>query len=254
MAVEILRARAAHSAFIMATSPSIGSQPCFHTLLEKVERTSYGRQTSTPPTASTSSWMLSKLAIIAPSSGTPVSWCTVVAASLAPSMEAPAEANGRSDAQETDRTCQSETLPLRAIGGGAQYPEGKKMARPYFAIAINGRLQRKDKDGKKAEVRMNNIVNPSNTVIFLEQGLPGEPKAHETISKNAYDGAPKGNAKSFVARYTGKGLIAFVGGNVREVSGKELLTDTGDIIWSAEQATTDQSAIVWTTDPKDDPN
>jgi prepilin-type N-terminal cleavage/methylation domain-containing protein len=137
---------------------------------------------------------------------------------------------------------------------GAQYPEGKKMARPYFAIAINGRLQRKDKDGKKAEVRMNNIVNPSNTVIFLEQGLPGEPKAHETISKNAYDGAPKGNAKSFVARYTGKGLIAFVGGNVREVAGKELLSDTGDILWSPEQATTDQSAIVWTPDPKDDPN
>jgi len=137
---------------------------------------------------------------------------------------------------------------------GAQYPEGKKMARPYFAIAINGRLQRKDKDGKKAEVRMNNIVNPSNTVIFLEQGLPGEPKAHETISKNAYDGAPKGNAKSFVARYTGKGLIAFVGGNVREVAGKELLSDTGDILWNPEQATTDQSAIVWTTDPKDDPN
>jgi hypothetical protein len=67
---------------------------------------------------------------------------------------------------------------------------------------------------------MNNIVNPSNTVIFLEQGLPGEPKAHETISKNAYDGAPKGNAKSFVARYTGKGLIAFVGGNVREVAAR----------------------------------
>ena len=30
---------------------------------------------------------------------------------------------------------------------GAQYPEGKRMSRPYFAIAINGRLQRKDKDG-----------------------------------------------------------------------------------------------------------
>lgn len=137
---------------------------------------------------------------------------------------------------------------------GAQYPEGKKMARPYFAIAINGRLMRKDKDGKKADLRINNIVSQTNTVIFLEQGLPGEPKAHDTISKADYDGAPKGNAKSFVARYTGKGLIAFVGGNVREVSGKDLLQPNGDIIWNAEQAATDQSAIVWTADPKDDPN
>lgn len=137
---------------------------------------------------------------------------------------------------------------------GAQYPEGKKMARPYFAIATNGRLQRKDKDGKKRDVRMNNIINPNNTVIFLEQGLPGEPKAHETISKNDYDGAPKGNAKSFVARYTGRGLIGFVGGNVREVAGKDLLQANGDMIWTADAATTDPSMILWTADPKDDPN
>jgi prepilin-type N-terminal cleavage/methylation domain-containing protein len=137
---------------------------------------------------------------------------------------------------------------------GAQYPEGKKMARPYFAISINGKLQKRDKDGKKPELHLNNIVNPNNTVIFLEQGLPGEPKAHPTISKGNYDGAPKGNAKSFVARYTGKGLIAFVGGNVREVSGKDLLQPNGEIIWSVEAQTTDPSTIIWTPDPKEDPN
>lgn len=137
---------------------------------------------------------------------------------------------------------------------GAQYPEGKKLAQPYFAIAINGRIQRKNKDGKKDEVHLNNFVSPNNTVIFLEQGLPGEPKAHPTTSKTAYDGAPKGNAKSFVARYTGKGLIGFVGGNVREVAAKEILASTGDILWDKDMATTNQSAILWTTDPKDDPN
>lgn len=136
---------------------------------------------------------------------------------------------------------------------GAQYPEGKKMGRPYFAIAINGRLQRKDKDGKKAELRLNSMPNLNNTVIFLEQGLPGEPKAHETMGKNDYDGAPKGNAKSFVARYTGKGIIAFAGGNIREVAGKDLLQPNGDIIWSADQSN-DPSAILWAADPKDDPN
>jgi len=136
---------------------------------------------------------------------------------------------------------------------GAAYPEGRKAAKPYFAIAINGKLIRKDKDGKKPETRLNNIVNPTRTVIFMEQGIPGEPKAHETMSKSAYDGAPKGNAKSFVARYTGKGIIGFLGGNIQEVSGKDLLQPNGDIIWSADQAT-DPAAIIWTTDPKEDPN
>ena len=58
--------------------------PGAHTRVENVERTWYGMQTSTPSTASTSRWMLAKFAIIAPSSGTPVSCCTVVAASFAP--------------------------------------------------------------------------------------------------------------------------------------------------------------------------
>lgn len=137
---------------------------------------------------------------------------------------------------------------------GASYPEGKKMGRPYFAIAMNGRLMRKDKDGKKPNIRLQNIAMPGRTVIFLEQGLPGEPSAHETISKKDYDGAPKGNAKSFVARYTGKGIIAFLDGHAEEVAGKDLLQPNGDMIWSEEQAATDPSAILWTADPKEDPN
>lgn len=135
---------------------------------------------------------------------------------------------------------------------GAQYPESKKMAKPLFAIAINGKLQRKDKDGKKSEVRLQSVALPARTVIFLEQGLPGEPRAHETIAKKDYDGAPKGNAKSFVARYTGKGVISFLDGHAEEVAGKDLLTPTGDIIWAGDSET-NPSAIFWTASPKDDP-
>ena len=136
---------------------------------------------------------------------------------------------------------------------GAQYPESKKMQKPLFAVAINGKLQRKDKDDKKNEVRLQGLANASRTVLFLEQGLPGEDRAHETISKKDYDGAPKGNAKSFVARYTGKGVIAFLDGGAREVAGKDLLDSTGKIIW-APDADINQSVILWTTDPKSDPN
>ena len=133
---------------------------------------------------------------------------------------------------------------------GAHYPEGKKLTKPLFPIAINGKLQRKDKDGKKNDVRLQNVATPSNAVIFLEQGLPGEERAHKTISKKDYDGAPKGNAKSFVARYTDKGIISMLDGSAREVAGKDLLTETGDIIWNPG----DESQIRWTVDPKDDPN
>ena len=54
---------------------------------------------------------------------------------------------------------------------GAQYPESKKMQQPLFAIAINGKLQRKDKDGVKNDVRLAVVESPSNVVIFLEQTL-----------------------------------------------------------------------------------
>ncbi len=136
---------------------------------------------------------------------------------------------------------------------GAQYPESKKMQKPLFAVAINGKLQRKDKDDKKNEVRLQNQGNASRTVLFLEQGLPGEERAHDTIAKKDYDGAPKGNAKSFVARYTQKGIISFLDGSAREVAGKDLLDSTGKIIW-APDADINQSVILWTTDPKSDPN
>jgi prepilin-type N-terminal cleavage/methylation domain-containing protein len=137
---------------------------------------------------------------------------------------------------------------------GAVYPEGKKLAKPYFAIAINTKLHRKDKDGKKTDLRLANIQNPGRTVIFIEQGMPGEPKAHETIAKSDYDGSCKGSAKSFVARYTGKGIIAFVDGNCQEVAGKELLNSSGGILWDDQMATTNPSAIFWTPDPKENPN
>jgi type II secretory pathway pseudopilin PulG len=135
---------------------------------------------------------------------------------------------------------------------GASYPESKKQQKPLFAIAINGKLQQKDQDGKKNDVRLQNVASASNVVLFLEQGLPGEvaKDTHPTIKKSDYDGAPKGNAKSFVARYTEKGIISFLDGSAREVSGKDLLTQTGDIIWNPG----DESQIRWTVDPKKDPN
>ncbi len=138
---------------------------------------------------------------------------------------------------------------------GAQYPEVKKKQKPLFAIAINTKIHRKSIDGEKVAMKLQNVQLPARTVIFLEQGLPGErPKAHDTMSGKDYDGAPKGSAKSFVARYNKRGIITFLDGHAEEVSGKDLLTGAGDIVWDEKLSETNPSAIFWTADPKQDPN
>ena len=137
---------------------------------------------------------------------------------------------------------------------GADYPNGLKKARPYFAIAMNSRLQRKAKDGSKPLLPLTRIGNPSRTVAFFERGMPGEKRAHPTISKADYDGSPKGTAKSFVARYIDRGVITFVDGSAKDVMGKDLLHADGSIVWSADQAATDPSMILWSPDPQVDPN
>ncbi len=143
---------------------------------------------------------------------------------------------------------------------GATYP-AKKLVKPLFAIAINTKLHRNQpaegsknkKDEAKANVRLSAIKNTARTVMFIEQGLPNEGKAHDTISKGDYDGSCKGSAKSFVARYGGKGIIAFVDGHAEESSGKDMLDSSGQIIWDSTNANT-SSALIWTADPMENPN
>ena len=121
---------------------------------------------------------------------------------------------------------------------GAQYPNfDKKLARPFFAIAINRKLRRKDEQGEKA-VNLAHITHPARTVLFLEQGLPNEPKA--TPIQPKYDGGPNGSAKSLVARYRGLGVVIFVDGHAEAINAKDVLEEywkdkfpkePGDIIW-----------------------
>jgi prepilin-type N-terminal cleavage/methylation domain-containing protein len=148
---------------------------------------------------------------------------------------------------------------------GAQYPESKKMTRPFFAVAMNTKLHRRDAEAKdakvktgvpvkKPKVKLSDIPRQANTVIYLEVGMPGEKAAHPTIStKKDYTGSCKGSAKSFVTRYQGEGLLAFVDGHVEAAKGSQLLSHNGAIIWDG-QTVTDPKSIIWSPDPKDDPN
>jgi len=130
---------------------------------------------------------------------------------------------------------------------GAGYPEADtKLTQPLFAIAINTKLERKDPTTKeKNPPKLSAITAPSKTVAFLEQGLPKEKKAMAQQPK--YDGSCKGSAKSFVARYGGKGMLTFVDGHAEAVEGKDVLTETGGFYFP-------QIAIIWTKTAEEDPN
>lgn len=132
----------------------------------------------------------------------------------------------------------------------AKYPEtDKKLSAPMFAIAINTKLQRKSDVGEKS-ARMSQISNPARTVLFLEQGLKGEkPKA--MAQQPAYDGSPKGSAKSFVARYNGVGVLTFVDGHAELVEGKDILEENGQFKWPVQPGD-----ILWgkSTEENENPN
>ena len=149
---------------------------------------------------------------------------------------------------------------------GATYPgPARRLEKPLFAFALNSMLQRKDKaqegssnqggSKQKFEVKLAAIHNPVRTVIFVEQGLPDEPAACAGIAPaENYLGKSSGTAKSFVARYAEKGILAFVDGHAEEVAAKDILRSNGDVLWEADWTTTNPSAICWTQSLADDPN
>ena len=132
---------------------------------------------------------------------------------------------------------------------GAVYPtDGKQLAQPLFAIAMNTKIQRMGEDNVKEPVKLNQITHLSKTVAFLEQGIKGETQAMKV--QPAYDGSCKGSAKSFVARYGGKGVLLFFDGHAEYYETKDLLTETGKIIWTAGEI----PAVIWCRTPEEPPN
>ena len=129
---------------------------------------------------------------------------------------------------------------------GASYPKGEKRnKKPYFAIAMNSRLQRRGDDGYKEQGTLASIEQPVNTVIFLERGLPDDEKVSKAQRK--FDGSPKANARAFAGRHNQQGLLLFLDGHVEVHRVSDLITPAGLINYP-------QEGIVWTRDPDEDPN
>jgi type II secretory pathway pseudopilin PulG len=129
---------------------------------------------------------------------------------------------------------------------GAPYPSSdKKLGTPYFAIAMNSRLQRKDDDGIKKRGSLTTIQTPQRTVLFLERGMPGDKQTNS--GQRGFDASPKANARAFAARYNGKGLLICADGHVEMRAVSDLISVSGQIKFP-------QTDLVWTNDPDDDPN
>ena len=116
----------------------------------------------------------------------------------------------------------------------------KKLERPYFAIGMNSRLQRRSPDGYKEPGTLASIQQPANTVIFLARGLP-----------NAQQPS-KANPRAFATRHNQKGVLLFVDGHTEVRRVPELIKPSGEIIVPGEQGP--GVSIIWTRDPDDDPN
>ena len=148
------------------------------------------------------------------------------------------------DLVDTPETFYQTNYPLFIPGAG--YPKtDKKLSRPYFAIGMNSRLQRKSEDGTKTQGTYASILKPANTVIFLERGLPNDQKVSKLQGK--FDGSPKANAKDFASRHNQRGIILFADGHTEYKTLSELIDKTGRIV-------TPQELIIWTPDPDQDPN
>ncbi|MFP6894962.1 MAG: prepilin-type N-terminal cleavage/methylation domain-containing protein [Roseibacillus sp.] len=137
-----------------------------------------------------------------------------------------------------------ESYPLYVPG--APYPKDeKKFRKPYFAIAMNSRLQRRDDDGNKEQGTLASIQQPVNTVVFLERGMPGDKKVSN--AQRGFDAGPKANPRAFAGRHNQKGILLFVDGHVEVRPVSDLITRAGRIIFP-------QEGVIWTRDPEEDPN
>ncbi|MCE9612283.1 MAG: hypothetical protein K8R23_18960 [Chthoniobacter sp.] len=130
---------------------------------------------------------------------------------------------------------------------GAKYPAApKRLKRPYFAFAMNTKLQRKDPTTKlKNAAKLSQITMPARTIAFLESGLPGEVRPMSGLPR--YEGEPKTSARSFVERYSGQGVLTFLDGHAETVGVRDLLNPSGNF-------TVPQIRFVWTRTPEENPN
>lgn len=129
--------------------------------------------------------------------------------------------------------CPSTRLPGRAEMNSAV---------AYFSLAMNSRLINRE---PLATIRISTVERPTDTALFLDNRLDGEPKI-DPAQDDTQLGQPSAHANRLSARHQGRANIAFVDGNVQSFSGRDLVTNG--------QARFPQFPVIWTPNPAMNPN
>ena len=133
--------------------------------------------------------------------------------------------------------CPSATLPVNAVLDSFV----------YFSISMNSKLIQ----GSDTTVKTTSVKQPTQTVIFLENRLPGESKV-DPAQTDADLGQPSSFANRFAARHGGSGNLTFVDGHSASLKGVKVVeTQPGP---NRGKAILPQTQIIWTADPDSNPN
>jgi prepilin-type N-terminal cleavage/methylation domain-containing protein len=120
-------------------------------------------------------------------------------------------------------------------------------AYPMLSLAINSKLMR----GSSINQRMSAIQQPASTVVFAENGLPGEPQV--CVGQAKYTGRPHSYANRFPMRHGKKGSVVMADGSAHGMAANRIV-ETDPTSSSFGGAVYPQLDAVWTTDPARNPN
>jgi prepilin-type N-terminal cleavage/methylation domain-containing protein/prepilin-type processing-associated H-X9-DG protein len=124
----------------------------------------------------------------------------------------------------------------------AHFPRNaEKDSVAFFSYAMNSKLILRP----STTVKLSSIQRPSDTVTFLDNRLPDEPKVHPA-QPTLEAGQPSAFASRFVTRHRQRGSLAFADGHVENLPGRDVTANGVAIV--------PQARIVWTADPTLDPN
>jgi prepilin-type N-terminal cleavage/methylation domain-containing protein/prepilin-type processing-associated H-X9-DG protein len=122
----------------------------------------------------------------------------------------------------------------------------------YFSLTMNSKLIQEPISNDRASIKVNTILRPAETVIFLDARVSdSEAKVHQ-LQLNTDLGQPSAFASRFAARHQMLGNLAFADGHVTPHRGSEIVeTRPGN---ACGLAIFPGGAVYWRPDPLDDPN
>ena len=129
----------------------------------------------------------------------------------------------------------------------AKYPAARATA-PLFAVSMNSKMHDSALVSNDAAVRLQNFLDPANTVLFQEAGVSGEATLAGQNSGN-YSGQSGSFASSTVARYNGYTLMVMADGHVASFLGSDVVNPSGTAYFPQNRG-----KVFWTLDTAVDAN